>query len=82
MYEIIAIERRIIDRAYTWITERELYVKLGPKRYHLLRSQFRRFNKKRLTRKLLNRITDNVNVIILMCPKLPKGSNIIYRYEV
>ena len=75
MYEIIAIERGI--RAYTWITLRELYVKLGHKRYYLLMSKF---NKKRLTRKLLNRMIDNA--ILLMYSELPKRSNIIYRYEV
>ena len=80
MYEIIAIERGIgIDRVYNWMTVKELYVKLGYKRYHLLRSQFSGFNKKRLTRKLLNRIIDNA--MLLMYPELPK-SNIIYRYEV
>ena len=77
MYEIIAIEREGYN--YNWITVRELYVKLGHKRYYLLRSQFSRFNK-RLTRKLLNRMIDNV--IILVYPELPKLSNIIYRYEV
>lgn len=76
MYEIIAIERK----GYNWLTTvRELYVKLGPKRYHLLRSQFSRFNKKRLTRKLLNRMIGDV---ILTHPELPKSSNVIYRYEV
>lgn len=81
MYEIIAIERGIgIDRVYNWMTVRELYVKLGHNRYHLLRSQFSKFNKKRLTRKLLNRMIDEV--VILVYPKLPKLSNIIYRYEV
>lgn len=81
MYEIIAIERGIeIDRAYNWMTVRELYVKLGYERYHLLRSQFSKFNKKRLTRKLLNKMIDEV--VILVYPKLPNQSNIIYRYEV
>lgn len=82
MYEIIAIERGIgIDRAYYgWITVRELYVRLGYEQYHLLRSHSSRFNKKRLTRKLLDRMIDEV--IILVYPELPKQSNIIYRYEV
>lgn len=81
MYEIIAIEREIvIDRANNWMTVRELYVRLGYEQYHLLRSQFSRFNKKRLTRKLLDRMIDEV--VILVYPKLPKQSNIIYRYEV
>ena len=79
MYEIIAIERE----GYCWITNvRELYVKLGPKRYCPLRSQFGEFNKKRLTRKLLNRLINIDNIIILTYPELPKRSNIIYRYEV
>lgn len=78
MYEIIAIERRA--SSYNWITVRELYIKLGHKQYHLLRSQFSRFNKKWLTRKLLNRMIGDA--ILLMYPELPKLSNIIYRYEV
>lgn len=78
MYEIIAIEKEIgLNRTFT---VRELYVKLGYKRYYLLRSMFSEFNKKRLTRKLINRIIDKI--VILTYPELPKPSNIIYRYEV
>lgn len=81
MYEIIAIERGIrIYRVDSFLTTvGELYVKLGPNQYHPLRSQFRKFNKKRLTRKLLNRMLDTM---IFIYPELPEPSNIIYRYEV
>jgi hypothetical protein len=77
MYEIIAIERGL---GYSWITIKELYVKLGYGRYHLLKSMFSEFNKKRLTRKLLDSMINNG--IVLVYPELPKQSNIIYRYEV
>ena len=81
MYEIIAIEREMgLNRTNDWIVVRELYVKLGHKRYYPLRSMFSRFNKKRLTRKLLNRLTDNI--LLLVYPELPEQSNIIYRYEI
>ncbi len=48
MYEIIAIEEEIdINRDYTWMTIRELYVKPKHKGYYyLLRSQFSGFNKR------------------------------------
>lgn len=82
MYEIIAIERKIeIGTDLITVRELYLYVKLGHKQYYPLRSMFSKFNKKRLTRKLLNRITTD-NVILLVYPELPEQSNIIYRYEV
>ena len=77
MYEIIALERGIDRGDYTWMSVKELYVKLGHERYYLLRSQFSRFNKKRLTRKLLNRVIDKVILL-----ELPEQSNIIYKYEI